>query len=83
MTKQAKPVLADGGVYSCKTSTSQHFFVNNLMLPSNSKNMAEASLVKGVNFLFCIVDRVHFSLPYSRVLQTQARRQPTLCGYLT
>ena len=48
MTKLA---LADGGVHSGETSTSQHFLVGNLMLPHNYKNTTEASLVEGVNFL--------------------------------
>ena len=38
MTKQAKPALAEGGVHSGKTSTSQHFFVGILMLPINAKH---------------------------------------------
>ena len=52
MTKSTKPALADGGVRSGETSTSQYFFVSNLMLPLNSKNTTEDSLVEGVNFLF-------------------------------
>ena len=44
-----KPALAEGGVHSDKTSTSQNFFVGNLMLPPN--NTTEAWLVEGVNFL--------------------------------
>ena len=52
MTKPAKPALAEGGVHSSETSTSHHFFVGGLLLPPNSENTTEASLVKGVNFLF-------------------------------
>ena len=51
MTKSPKPALAEGSVYSGKTSTSQNFFVGNFMLPHNSKNTTEALLVDGVNFL--------------------------------
>ena len=54
MTKPAKPALAEGGVHSGKTSTSQHFFVGNLMLPPNSKNMTEESLMEGVNVLILL-----------------------------
>ena len=43
-----KPVLAGGG----EISTFQNFFVRNLLLPPNSENPTEASLVEGVNFLF-------------------------------
>ena len=46
-----KPTLAEGGVPSSKTSTSQKLFVGNLMLLPNSKNMTEALLVEAVNFL--------------------------------
>ena len=49
MTRSA---LAEGGIYSGKTSTSQHFFIGNLMLPLNSKNTTEGSLLEGVNFIF-------------------------------
>ena len=51
MTKPVKPVLAEDGVHSGKNSTSQHFFIGNLMLPHNSKYMTKASLVYGINFL--------------------------------
>ena len=51
MIKSAKPVLAEGGVHSGETSTSQHFFVGNLRLTPNYKNTTEALLVKGVNCL--------------------------------
>ena len=51
MTKPVKPALAEGGVHSGETSTSQPFFVSNIMLTPNSKNTTEASLVEGVNFL--------------------------------
>ena len=51
MTKPAKPALAEIGVHSGKTSTPKYFFFGNLMLPSNSKNTTEASLMEGVNFL--------------------------------
>ena len=51
MTNPAKPALAEGGVHSSEFSTSQHFFVGNLLLPPNSKNTAETSLVESVNFL--------------------------------
>ena len=51
MSKPAKFALAEGGVYSRETSTSQHFFFSNLMFPSNSENTMEALLVEGVNFL--------------------------------
>ena len=44
-------MLAEGVVFSGKTSTSQHFFVENLMLPPNSKNKTETSLVEGVIFV--------------------------------
>ena len=69
MTKPAKPALAEVGLHSGETSTSQHFFVGNLLLPPNSKNMTEALLVEGVFFFSCTFDRVHVSLPYNRVLQ--------------
>ena len=36
---------------SGETSTSQHYFVCNFMLPPNSENTTEASLVEDVNFL--------------------------------
>ena len=52
MTKPAKPVMAEDGVRSGETSSSQHFIVGNLILPLNSKNKTEALLVEGVNFLF-------------------------------
>ena len=52
MVKPAKPALAESGGDSGKTSTSQHFFVGNLILPPNSRNTTEASLVESVNFLF-------------------------------
>ena len=56
MNKPAKPALTEGGVHNGKTSTSQQFFVGNLMLLSpNSKNTNEASLVEGVIFFSCIV----------------------------
>ena len=48
---QAKPALAEDDVQCGKTSTSHYFFVGNLMVPFNSKNTTEASLVEGVNFL--------------------------------
>ena len=40
------------------------------MLPPNSENTKEASLVELI-FFSCTVDRVHISLLYIRVLQTQ------------
>ena len=51
MTKLAKPALAEGGVYNGETSSSQHFFVGNLLLPPNSENTTKALLVEGVNVL--------------------------------
>ena len=39
-----KPVLAGGG----EISTFQNFFVRNLLLPPNSENTTEASLLEGV-----------------------------------
>ena len=57
MTKPAKPG-AEGNVHSGETSTSQHFVVGKLMLPLYYENTTEASLVEGVNFFSCIVDRV-------------------------
>ena len=50
MTKSAKCALAEGGVYSGESSTSQHLFVGYLLLPPNFKNTKV--LVEGVNFLF-------------------------------
>ena len=51
MTKSAKLALVEGGVHSGKTSTSQHFFVYNLMLSPKYMNTTETSLENGVNFL--------------------------------
>ena len=48
---QAKPAPAEGGVQSGETSTSQHFFIGNLLLPPNSESTTEAMFVKCVNFL--------------------------------
>ena len=55
MTKPAMPALAEGGVHSGETSMSQHFFVDNLMLPPNSKNTVEILLVEGVNFIILYI----------------------------
>ena len=43
--------LEKGGVHSAETSKCQYFFVGNLMLPPNSENTTEASLMESVNFL--------------------------------
>ena len=52
MTKEAMPTLAEGsGVHSYEAITSNHLFVDNLMLQHNYKNTTEASLVGGVSFL--------------------------------
>ena len=67
-----KPALDVGDLHIDETSTSQHFFVGNLLLAPNFANTTEASLVKGVNLLL-VFDKVHVSLPYSRVLQTQTQ----------
>ena len=65
-----KPALAEGGLHSGKTSTSQHFFVGNLMFqPVRRRHRWWKLLI----FFSCIADWVHVSLPYSRVLKTQIR----------
>ena len=45
MTKPGKPALDEGGVHSSEASTSQQFFVRNLMLSTKSENTTEVSLV--------------------------------------
>ena len=47
----SKACAADGGVHNGKASMSRHFFDDNVLLPPNSKNTAETSLVESVNFL--------------------------------
>ena len=68
MTKPAKPALAEGGLHSGETSTSHHFFVDNLMLSPDSKNTTEESLVVFVGVLLLIIRQGRRSLPYGRVL---------------
>ena len=46
-----KTALAESGVHSGETSTSQHVFVSDFMLPPNSENRTEALLVEGVIFI--------------------------------
>ena len=71
MTKPGKPVLAEDNVHSGDASTFQHFFVGNLLLPPNFSNTMATSLMEGVILFSCTFDRVHVSLPYSRVHDKQ------------
>ena len=45
MTKITNSVLAEGGLHSGETSTSENFFVRNLLLPPIFENTTETSLV--------------------------------------
>ena len=54
MKKPAKTALAESCVHSGDTSMSQHFFVDDIVLPPNSENTPETSSVEGVNFLLYI-----------------------------
>ena len=51
MTEPAKPALTEGKVHGGKISKSQHFLVDDLLLPCNSKDATNALWVKGINFL--------------------------------
>ena len=64
--------MAECGVYSGKAKTSQLFLIGNLMLPPNSNNEMEASLVEVLVFFSFILHSVHVSLSYSILLQTEA-----------